>query len=223
MVDYKVRDHANWQIPMDVTGAPDTSNPEVPSAGTVRPNAVGLGLFPNAQTGVWEISTVHVVGPKVKDGKVSTKRDYTVMFTDPLGSDSVAPEWVREISREWTDRANGAGGGVPLTDRQVYDLNTRLHSNLGLQPTRKVLEDVLGAVPAPAEPVKEVSPQRSAFDSALRVLLMRENLDGAEWAIRQIRELADSEHLGAKAVLAIAEHLEGLLDKRTAELATKEH
>jgi hypothetical protein len=118
-VEYKVRDHANWQIPMDVTGAPDTLNPEVPSAGTVRPNAMGIGLFPNAQTGVWEISTVQVVGPKVKNGEVSTKRDHTVMFTDPLGPDSVAPLWVRKICKEWVDKANGRAKS-PTKERNPY-------------------------------------------------------------------------------------------------------
>jgi hypothetical protein len=118
-IDCKVRDHANWQIFLDVTGAPDTSNPEVPSAGTVRPNAIGINLFPNAQTGIWEVSTVHVHGPKVKDGEVFTKRDYTVVFTDPLGPDSVAPIWVRKICKKWTDRANGKAKS-PAAERNPY-------------------------------------------------------------------------------------------------------
>jgi hypothetical protein len=217
-VTYSVQDAAMWQLHLDVAGAPDTSHPDHPG-GALRPVGISMGIGVTA--GVWSVSAVNVFGQKVKDGKVVTKRNYPLPFLNPLDEDSEAPEWLRKICREWVDKANGAGGGIPLTDRQVYDLNSRLHSNLGLQPTRKVLEDVLGATPALAEPVKEVSPQRSAFDSALRVLLMRENLDGTEWAIQQIREMADSEHLGAKAVLAIADHLEGLLDKRTAELATE--
>lgn len=139
-----------------------------------------------------------------------------------------------------SNKANDVGGGVSLTDQQVYDLNNRLHSNLGLQPTRKVLEDVLGATPAREEvrqPVKEVSPQRSAFDSALRVLLMRANLDGTEWAIRQLRESADAaaqvaaeddsmrldKDLMWMTLRVAADELEKLLDKRTAELATGEN
>jgi hypothetical protein len=84
-------------------------------------------------------------------------------------------------------------------------------------------------------PVKEVSVQRSQFDSALRVLLMRENLDGTQWAIEQLRESADAAERVAAADTSLrldkdlmhmtlrvaAEELEKLLDKRTAELATQ--
>jgi hypothetical protein len=87
------------------------------------------------------------------------------------------------------------------------------------------------------EPVKEVSVQRSQFDSALRVLLMRENLDGTEWAIRQLREGSDAARRVAEETTELrldkdlmwmtlgvaADELEKLLDKRAAELATKEH
>ncbi|MFE4681618.1 hypothetical protein ACFRNJ_12370 [Streptomyces sp. NPDC056721] len=70
----------------------------------------------------------------------------------------------------------------------------------------------------------EVSPQRVQFDSALRVLLMRENLDGTEWAIQQLRSWAEdqSEHIGSDAMKVVADWLEGQLDKRAAELATRE-
>jgi hypothetical protein len=83
--------------------------------------------------------------------------------------------------------------------------------------------------------VKEVSPQRVQFDSALRVLLMRANLDGTEWAIRQLRESADAAARVAEEDTSMrldkdlmwmtlglaADELEKLLDKRAAELATK--
>jgi hypothetical protein len=184
-VEFKVRDHAVWQIPMDVTGAPDTSNPEVPSFGMVRPTALGLGLMPNAK-GVWEVTSVGVHGPKVKDGKVATKRDYSVMFMDPLGEDSVAPEWVREICQEWADRANG-----------------------------------VGSKPAPAPVERERSPQRQSFDTALNVLLIRENLNGTEWAIEKLREMAEGPELGAAGLHHIADGLAEMIDKRTAELAAR--
>jgi hypothetical protein len=223
-VEYTVRQHASWQIPMDVTGAPDTSNPEVPSFGMVRPTALGLGIMPSAK-GVWEVTSVGVSGPKVKDGKVATKRDYSVMFMDPLGPDSVAPEWVREICQEYTDKANGAsaGAGSPLTDQQVYDLNNRLRSNLGLQSTREVLEGVLGTAPV-REEVREPEPTnyaRQAFDTALNGLLIRENLEGTQWAIEQLREMAKGPELGASGLNHIADGLAEMLDKRTAELAAR--
>lgn len=113
-VEYKAMGHARWELPLDLpNGAPDTVNPEYPEYGTVRPNSIGLGLMPNAQTGVWEVTALSVIGPKVKDGKVVTKRDYGVMFVDPMDEDSAAPEWVKEICQEWTDRANGISTNSP--------------------------------------------------------------------------------------------------------------
>jgi hypothetical protein len=202
-VESTVRDHSNWQISLDVTGAPDTSNPEVPSLGTVRPTAMGVGLFPHTETGVWEVSSVGVVGPKVRDGQVATKRDYTVTFMEPLGPDSVAPEWVREIAKEWTDRANG-GAEKPVSSVEI---------------SRRVRR----------------SAQRASFDMALNVLLIRENLDGTEWAIERLRESAAAAAKAAEAtpkqgfediertLRLVAENLEKDLDKRAAELATREN
>jgi hypothetical protein len=85
----------------------------------------------------------------------------------------------------------------------------------------------------------EVSTQRAQFDSALRRILMRENLAGTEWAIEQLREGAaaagrvaeESEtgepaNLNAKiteqALRIAADELEKSLDKRAAELAARE-
>jgi hypothetical protein len=110
-VEYTVRSHATWQIPMDVTGAPDTSNSQAPSAGTVRPIGVAMSLMPNSQTGAWEVTSATVVGPKVKNDKVSTKRDYGIVFMDPLYEDSVAPEWLRDICQDWVNKANGSSSG----------------------------------------------------------------------------------------------------------------
>jgi hypothetical protein len=215
-VEFTVRDHSNWQISMDVTGAPDTTNPEVPSLGTVRPTALGVGLFPHMETGVWEVSSVGVVGPKVRDGQVATKRDYTVTFMEPLEPDSVAPEWVREIAKEWTDRANAVVSGAAPKDFS-YDANMRtVEENIGR------LEDEIR---------RRRSPQRASFDTALNALLIRQNLDGTEWAIQQI--LDEAKHLdsgpglgdsaGAEFLRALAAKISDALDKRTAELATREH
>jgi hypothetical protein len=228
-VTYTVQDSAMWQLHLDVTGAPDTSHPEHPG-GSLRPVGVSLGI--GVTDGVWSVSAVNVFGQKVKDGKVVTKRNYPLPFLDPLGEGSEAPEWLRGVCQDWVDKANGVGGGVSLTDKQVYDLNNRLHSNLGLRPTREVLEDVLGTSSVvPAEPVKEVSPQRRSFESALNVLLIRENLDGAEWALGQILDeakiLDGGPGLGDTAIAeylrTLVEKVNGGLDKRTAELATREH
>lgn len=229
-VEYTVQDAAMWQLHLDVKGAPDTSHPDHPG-GSLRPVGVSLGI--GVTDGVWSVSAVNVFGQKVKDDKVVTKRNYPLPFLDPLGEDSEAPEWLRKVCQDWVDKANGVGGGVSLTDKQVYDLNNRLHSNLGLRPTREVLEDVLGttAEAAPVrEPVKEVSPQRSAFDSALRVLLIQENLAGSQWAIRQLQERAEAitetdldSKLMAQALRLAAAELDKALDERYTELATKEH
>jgi hypothetical protein len=188
MVEYTVQNGAMWQLHLDVTGAPDTTHPDQPG-GALRPVGVSMGI---GQTeGVWSVSVVNVFGQKIKDGKAVTKRNYPLHFMDPLGEESDAPEWLREVCQDWVDRANGKGAS-PVEVRQ---------------------------------PVKEVSPQRAAFDTALNVLLMRENLDGSEWAIQQIRSWADdqSEHIGAGAMTVVADWLEKSLDKRAAELATKEH
>jgi hypothetical protein len=83
------------------------------------------------------------------------------------------------------------------------------------------------------------SSQRAAFDMALDVLLMRENLDGTEWAIEQLREGAaaadrvveasETTNLDARltgqALRVAADELEKALDKRAAELAVgnREH
>ncbi|MFE9525151.1 hypothetical protein [Streptomyces sp. NPDC006631] len=86
----------------------------------------------------------------------------------------------------------------------------------------------------------EVSTQRAQFDSALRRILIRENLDGTEWAIAKLRVDAeearrvaeDNAEAGPSANLEnnltyhalemAAAALEKALDARTAELAARE-
>lgn len=68
----------------------------------------------------------------------------------------------------------------------------------------------------PSEPK---TPQRKTFDSALKVLLIIENLEGTKWAIQQLRDAAGEsnaplcDHLDA-----LADRLDGMLDVRAAML-----
>lgn len=127
-----------------------------------------------------------------------------------------------------------APAGVRLTDQQVYDLSMRTNSNLGLASFRRVLEDVLGAEPAQARDEKPKDYARQSFDSALNVLLIRENLEGTKWAVEQLLETAEAAHTAGEAHGKSSEHhivstalrtaaqeLDALLDKRAAQLATK--
>jgi hypothetical protein len=185
MVSYTVQDSSMWQLHLDVVGAPDTTHIDHPG-GALRPMGVSMGV---GQTGgVWSVSIVNVFGQKVKDGKVVTKRNYPLPFTDPLGEDSEAPEWLRKICQDWTDKANGVGGG--------------------------------GARLTEPEPTNYA---RQAFDTALNVLLIRENLEGTQWAIEKLREMAKGPELGASGLNHIADGLDSMLDKRTAELAARDN
>jgi hypothetical protein len=216
---------------------------EVSSSQTISPLQVWVSAHP--EDGQWVVGSVVVKGRLYRKDNAIGGRWSERLYSGPLDKDFEGPDWLvalleKEIPRRVSGltQATEAGSGVSLTDKQVYDLNNRLHSNLGLQPTREVLEGVLGTAPvALREPVKEVSPQRTQFDSALRVLLMRANLDGTEWAIRQLRESADAAAREAAdddsmrldkdllwmTLRVAADELEKMLDKRTAELATREH
>jgi hypothetical protein len=65
---------------------------------------------------------------------------------------------------------------------------------------------------------------RERFDSALKVLLMRENLRGAEWAIERIIQEADAfpDNTIADILRATGAKISSELDKHVAELAAKE-
>ncbi|MFF1701236.1 hypothetical protein [Streptomyces sp. NPDC058252] len=73
------------------------------------------------------------------------------------------------------------------------------------------------------------SPQRAQFDTALNGLLIRENLDGAAWALGQILDEAKILEGGpgladpavAEYLRMLVEKVNGALDKRTAELSTR--
>jgi hypothetical protein len=239
MVEYTVRDLAQWDLPMDLPkGAPDTTNPEVPSAGTVRPSALRLGIMPNEMKGEWDVSSVGVHGPKVKDGKVVTQRAYSVMFTDPLGPESVAPDWVREICQEWVDKANGRVKEEDFGELPEEPIQSPVIETPGktlderFEEARELMEAGRRAKQAEDEKVRDLiidsirrnrSAQRLAFDTVFNALLTRTNLDGTEWAIKRMREEAEAsaEHIGAGAMGVVADWLESQLDKRTAELAAQ--
>jgi hypothetical protein len=77
------------------------------------------------------------------------------------------------------------------------------------------------SVPVESEVEKSVTPQRQRFYQSLDTLLIAENLAGTEWAIQQIRE-EGLRRFGPNAI-KMADMLEVLLDKRTAELTIKEN
>jgi hypothetical protein len=152
-----------------------------------------------------------------KDGTLGERwRDR--MYSGPLDASFEGPEWLVPLLEG--EIASRFGGGVRLTDQQVYDMSMRTKSSVGLENFRKVAEDVLGSKPAPA-PEQPKDYARQAFDTALNGLLIRENLEGTQWAIEKLREMAEGPHLGAAGLHHIADGLVEMLDKRTAELAAR--
>jgi hypothetical protein len=180
---------------------------KVNSAKEIWPEQVWLNV--NQENGNWVVGTASVKGRIYrKDNTVGERWDERMYSGPHDDGEFEGPEWLVDlISREVPRRLSG----------------------------RTTATEAVQAPPV-REPVK-VSPQRSQFDSALRVLLMRENLDGTEWAIEQLRESADSAERVAAADTSLrldkdimhmtlriaADELEKLLDKRAAELATKGH
>lgn len=65
---------------------------------------------------------------------------------------------------------------------------------------------------------------RERFESALQTMLTQENLNGAEWAIRRVREEAERfpDSSIAEIMKALAVQIGADLDKRTSELAARE-
>jgi hypothetical protein len=192
----------------------------------IQPREAGAHV--TLEDGELVVGSVVVKGRLYRKDRTLGERWREVLYTGPLDEEFEGPEWLAPLLKE--EIAKRFGGGVRLTDQQVYDLSTRTNSNLGLENFRKVAEDVLGSKPAVApEQPKERSPQRRSFDTALNVLLLRENLDGAEWAIQQILDeakgLEGGPGLGDSAVAeylrTLAEKISGGLDKRTAELAAE--
>jgi hypothetical protein len=170
------------------------------------------------EDGAWVVGVVSVKGRLYrKDGTLGDRwRDR--MYSGPLDASFEGPEWLVPLLEG--EIASRFGGGVRLTDQQVYDMSMRTKSSVGLENFRKVAEDVLGSKPAPA-PEQPKDYARQAFDTALNGLLIRENLEGTQWAIEKLREMAEGPHLGAAGLHHIADGLVEMLDKRTAELAAR--
>lgn len=212
-IKYRVANTARWEIPIElVDPVPDTWAPGFPM---VRPTSVTLSLTPN-RAGVWCVSSAAVWGPKVKDGKVTTTREYSALFSDLMNDVGEAPEWLREICQDWADRANGVV--VPAPKEDFDELLEQ--SSLGAPRVKAETEEIPEAAQEKMRAAVKKSPQRDAFESALRVLLIRENLDGAQWAIQQIREEAAGAGGTLGPVLAsLASSLEKGLDKRAVELS----
>jgi hypothetical protein len=170
------------------------------------------------EDGAWVVGVVSVKGRLYrKDGTLGDRwRDR--MYSGPLDASFEGPEWLVPLLEG--EIASRFGGGVRLTDQQVYDMSMRTKSSVGLENFRKVAEDVLGSKPAPA-PEQPKDYARQAFDTALNGLLIRENLEGTQWAIEKLREMAEGPHLGAAGLHHIADGLAEMLDKRTAELAAR--
>lgn len=109
-VKVRVANTARWEIPIElVDPAPDTKAPGFPM---VRPTSVTVALTPN-RAGVWCVSSAAVRGRKVKDGKVTTTREYSTLFSDLMDALSETPAWLKDICQEWADRANGWGVAAP--------------------------------------------------------------------------------------------------------------
>lgn len=166
----------------------------------IQPREAGAHV--TLEDGELVVGSVVVKGRLYRKDRTLGERWREVLYTGPLDEEFEGPEWLAPLLKD--EIAKRFGGGVRLTDQQVYDLSTRTNSNVGLENFRKVAEEVLGLKPAAAPDV-----------------LIRENLDGTEWAIEQLREMAKGPHLGAAGLHHIADGLEALLDKRTAELAAR--
>jgi hypothetical protein len=224
-VAYKLNEMSQTKVILDVTGAPDTENTTLPGSPTVRPKQ--LTLFAYASKGHWAISEVQVNGLKVLDAAKDrlTQRDYVVPFMSVDEEDTEAPEWILEIVDRETARLDAVGG---TPDEAHFDELLEASRLRGLS---------LGAprVKALAEP-EPVDYARQSFNSALNVLLIRENLEGAKWAIQQLLKTAEAAHTSGEAdgassphhivstaLQTAAQELDALLDKRAAQLAAKEH
>lgn len=66
------------------------------------------------------------------------------------------------------------------------------------------------------------TPQLQALDSALRVALAAENLDGTKWAIQKIRDAAgEANGELTEALEELAARLDGMLDLRAVQLTMR--
>lgn len=164
---------------------------KVNSAKEIRPEQVWLNV--NQENGNWVVGTASVKGRIYrKDSTVGERWDERMYSGPHDDGEFEGPKWLIDlISREVPRRLSG-----------------RTTATEAVQPSPV------------REPVKEVSPQRSQFDTALNRLLIKENLDGTEWAIKQVREVAaKADDALSKELDELADQLEGRLDMRAAHLA----
>jgi hypothetical protein len=161
-----------------------------------------------------------VSGLKVLDAAKDrlTKRDYVVPFMSVDEEDTETPEWILEIVDKETARLDAVGG---------EDFDELLEeSSLGAPHVKAATDGIPEDRKEQLRKAVERSSQRVAFDTALNVLLIRENLDGTEWAIQQIRETATKagyleDDAVADVLNGLVGQLESLLDMRTSQLAAK--
>jgi hypothetical protein len=193
---------------------------EVSSSQTISPLQVWVSAHP--EDGQWVVGSVVVKGRLYRKDNAIGGRWSERLYSGPLDKDFEGPDWlVPLLEKEIPRRLSGRTQATEVAKDHSYEAN---------------MAKVSGRI-AELEAALQPSPQRVQFDSALRVLLMRANLDGTEWAIRQLRESADAAAQVAAddnsmrldkdimwmALRVAADELEKLLDKRAAELATKEH
>jgi hypothetical protein len=175
------------------------------------------------ESGEWVVGLVYVKGRLYRKDNTLGERWVERLYSGPLDEDFEGPVWLAPLlKREIAKRLGGGSAPVAEQHNPASEMVQRQVDPEEKERSRAALE---------------VSPQRSQFDSALRVLLMRENLDGTEWAIRQLREGSDAARVVAEESTELrldkdlmwmtlglaADELEKLLDKRAAELATREH
>lgn len=131
-VSYHLSDRARWEIPITLTSP--VEDVVTRTAGAVRPNSATISLVPN-RAGWWTLSHVAVWGPRVKDGKVTTKRVYSVLFGEWAVPGDEMPDWLREICQYWVDRANGT------TQEKTFD-ELLEESSLGAPHVKAATEQI---------------------------------------------------------------------------------
>lgn len=194
---------------------------DVSSSQVIHPEQAWVSV--SMENGNWTLGSAIVKGRLYRKDNTVGERWGERMYSGPLDDGMFeGPKWLIEIiDREVPRRLSG---------------RTKAPENAAAPDgAREGMQAAVSSVEI-SRRVKR-SAQQASFDAALNVLLIRENLDGTEWAIRQLRESADAAAQAAAdddsmrldkdlmwmTLRVAADELEKLLDKRTAELATREH
>lgn len=194
---------------------------DVSSSQVIHPEQVWVSV--SMENGNWTLGSAIVKGRLYRKDNTVGERWGERMYSGPLDDGMFeGPKWLIEIiDREVPRRLSG---------------RTKAPENAAAPDgAREGMQAAVSSVEI-SRRVKR-SAQQASFDAALNVLLIRENLDGTEWAIRQLRESADAaaqvaadddsmrldKDLLWMTLRVAADELEKMLDKRTAELATREH